>query len=116
MDYPTYTDGYIREIGDTAFICYGGLFMMSPKQKKNFLIEPPYSAYIDSVDVGYMDDIFYDKKHQKYFLATKSGVYVTDKNLKSPKKIFDVHSDESLTLLGAKDNIFSFIVANKLVG
>lgn len=86
MDYPTYTDGYIREIGDTAFICYGGLFMMSPKQKKNFLIEPPYSAYIDSVDVGYMDDIFYDKKHQKYFLATKSGVYVTDKNLRSPKK------------------------------
>jgi hypothetical protein len=116
MDYPTYTDGYIREIGDTAFICYGGLFMMSPKQKKNFLIEPPYSAYIDSVDVGYMDDIFYDEKHQKYFLATKSGVYVTDKNLRSPKKIFDVHSDEPLTLLGAKDNIFIFIVANKLVG
>ncbi len=114
MEFPTLTDGYIREFGDTIFICYGGLFMITPQKTANFLTETPYSAYIDSIEVGYVDDIFYSRQYHSFIFSSSNGVYSMGEDMKSPKKIYPVSNGEPVVLLGVKDG-FIFTVANKLI-
>ena len=113
LDFPTHTDGFIREFGDTAFICYGGLFMISPGKTENFLKEVPYGAFLDSVEVGYMEDVYHDALHSTFFFSTKNGVYEVGEDLKSPKKICAVKPGEPIVLIGSKES-FMFTVANKM--
>ena len=63
LNYPTFTDGFIREFGDTAFVCYGGLYRITPYDQQNYLSEVPFGAFLDGVNLGYLDDIYYDKQH-----------------------------------------------------
>lgn len=114
LNFPALTDGYIREFGDTTFICYGGLFMITPGKSENFLIEAPYGAYIDSVDVGYINDIAYFPKYRKFILSTSYGIYAIGKEMKSPQKIYNIQPGEPVVLLGAREG-FLFTVANKLI-
>lgn len=113
LDSPTYTDGYIREFGDTAFVCYGGLFMITPSGSRNFLSVVPYGGYIDSVYIGYLDDIYYDAPHGVYFLSTNTGVYIADQQLKHPRLIQDIERGDPVVLLGSKES-FLFTRANRL--
>lgn len=117
LEYLSYTDGYIREYNDTAFICYGGLMVITPGKHENYLMLSNFGAYIDSVELGYMDDIFFDTVIQKYFLSTTNkGVYIMGKDFKAPRKIYAVQPGESVVFLGSIDSTFNFIVGNKFVG
>jgi hypothetical protein len=57
LDFPSYTDGFIREFGDTAFICYGGLYRITPRDRQNYLSEVPFGAFVGDMHLGYVDDI-----------------------------------------------------------
>lgn len=113
LESPTYTDGYIREFGDTAFVCYGGLFMITPSGSRNFLSVVPYGGYIDSVYIGYLDDIYFDAPHGVYFLSTNTGVYIADQQLKHPRLIQGIERGDPVVLLGSKES-FLFTRANRL--
>ncbi len=113
LTFPAHTDGFIREFGDTAFICYGGLLMITPGKTENFLSEAPYAALIDSEEVGYIDDIAYCPKQHVFIFSTGNGVYEIGTNMKSPKKIYPVRNGDPVVLIGFNE-IFMFTVANKL--
>lgn len=112
LDFPSYTDGFIREFGDTAFICYGGLYRITPRERQNFSTEVPFGGYLDGVHLGYMDDIYYDSKHAMYVLSSQTGVYVVGSDLRNPRKILSVSKDDPVVLLGSKES-FVFTVANR---
>lgn len=113
LDYPTYTDGFIREFGDTAFVCYGGLFRITPTSRENYLTEVPFGAYVDDENLGYVDDIYYDAAHAMYVIASQSGVYVVGTDMKKPRKILSVDKKEPIVLLGAKES-FLFTIGGKV--
>lgn len=108
LAFPNYTDGYIREFGDTVFICYGGLMMITPDKTENFLIEPAYFAVIDNVEIGTVDDIFYHDGTKEFIISSHKGVYVVGKDLKAPRKIYSCKPGDPIVLFGSKYNNFLF--------
>lgn len=113
LEFPTFTDGFIREFGDTAFICYGGLFRITPKTQDNYLSEVPFGALIDGENLGYIDDIYYDAPHAAYVISSQTGVYVLGIDLKKVRKILSIHKREPIVLLGSKES-FLFTVGGKI--
>ena len=113
LDFPSYTDGFIREFGDTAFICYGGLFRITPMSRQNYLSEVPFGALVDDIHLGYVDDIYYDVSHAAYVISSQSGVYVVGTDLRNPRKILSVDKKEPIVLLGSKES-FLFTVGGKV--
>lgn len=113
LDFPLFTDGYIREFGDTAFICYGGLYLITPGGHQNFLSEAPYGGYLDSLYIGYVDDIYFDGPHGVYFLATSTGVFMADRNLRNIRKILSVRKEDPVVLIGSKES-FMFTAGRKV--
>ena len=112
LDFPSYTDGFIREFGDTAFICYGGLYRITPRDRQNYLSEVPFGALVGDMHLGYVDDIYYDARHASYVISSQSGVYVVGTDLKKPRKILSTAKKEPIVLLGSKES-FLFTVGGK---
>jgi len=113
LNYPTFTDGFIREFGDTAFVCYGGLYRITPYDQQNYLSEVPFGALLDGVNLGYLDDIYYDKQHASYVISSQLGVFVAGADLKKVRKILSIRNRESIVLLGSKES-FLFTVGSKV--
>jgi hypothetical protein len=75
-NYPSYSSGKIRKIGDKTFVIYDGLFYAEDNQTHYFK-SPLNEIEIDERSLGFGQDIF-PLNQAQYLLFTSNGVWVTD--------------------------------------
>ena len=76
--FPTYTNGYIREIDKKVFVNYDGLFVLDSISKPKYYKNLVGSIELNNTDVGFALDIV--KFNKMHILFTTKGVWITDFN------------------------------------
>lgn len=74
--FPTYTNGYIREIDKKVFVNYDGLFVFDSISKPKYYKNLVGSIQLNNTDIGFALDIV--KFTDRYILFTTKGVWITD--------------------------------------
>lgn len=112
IDYPPFTEGYIREIGDTGFVYFSNWMYLfypdktkkDPSQKLQFAIKET---------LGEVFDVLYDSTDETIYYFCNNGVYKTDKNGNKPRFIFQKKASDPLISVGIYENILQFCSGNE---
>ena len=83
LNFPTYTNGQIKEYDDITFICYDGLFSISGKEKKIL-----YDAPAGNRKYGALKNIF-KLQDSSYIVVSDIGFYLYHHNDNRFERIYD---------------------------
>lgn len=76
LDYPKFTDGWIREFNDVTFICYGGIFLKFKDQSSYDLISPLSGQFsVKGLDYGFVNDVT-EINHPEYLIFSSKGLLI----------------------------------------
>lgn len=99
VNYPPTIDGYIREIGDTTFFCYGGLRILSTKDTLDFTSSINLTTIIDKVNIGSVYDIQYFPPTKKYYLASTKGLFEVSPDFKHVLQVYKNETNDPTVLI-----------------
>ena len=75
LQYPSYTDGEVKEIDEYKFICYGGLLQITKNETKDYSDRSSGEFRIHNKNLGLIRDI--DKINvNKYVATTNKGIFL----------------------------------------
>lgn len=99
---PDYCDGYIREIGDKYFVCYGGVVIVTPD--KNNGLGAYVSGFFDPEMLKELvNDILYLPADNHYYLSGQRSIQRWSADMKNMETVYMTrHEDVGLNLLGVK--------------
>lgn len=118
LEFPSYTDGKIREYEDEYFICYGGLYRDSSGNINNYYNEANGETKIGKNNIGHARDII--KLHgSEYALTTNKGIYIINLLKKNIFKIISSNTKNEYFLTfklndESKINSFYFTENSKI--
>lgn len=76
-----YTNGKIREFKNKTFICYDGLFIITPKDTLNFINPLNINTVIDGENIGFSKDIT-EVNNGNLLLVTSEALYLLNNEMK----------------------------------
>jgi hypothetical protein len=97
LKFPEYTDGFIREIGNEAFICYEGLYRDSAG-KISVYANAKKELLINGLVLGFARDIQFVEDGY-YVLTSTKGVYLVNFGLKILQKITSEEQIDNCSIL-----------------
>jgi hypothetical protein len=112
LSFPEFTDGYIREYGDTAFICFNGLVRITKEDTAIFFNSTNVSTLIGDEDIGRVADILYMPSEKRYYLASNKGLYVSGTDFEKATLVYASASKSPAVFISSKFDIVHFAVAN----
>ena len=84
LEYPSFTNSYIREFSNADFICWNGLTMITDNEVKTWNIPEKSGFDFGGNELGDAFDII-EIKHPNYIVSTSKGLYkinvITEENL-----------------------------------
>jgi hypothetical protein len=108
-----YTNGYIREYGDTAFICYDGLILITPNDIIRYRYPLNEEVLIGGEKLGHARDIYPIEKGG-WFLSTTKGLYVVDQGLTKASQVVEHKSTHAPVIVGLMNEVLLFSVDSTL--
>lgn len=115
LSFPDFTDGYIREYGDTAFICFNGLVRLTKNDTAIFFNATNVSTLIGNEDIGRVSDIMYMSKERSYYLASDKGLYHVDSIFSKATLIYSSSTKSPVVFISDKFNIVHFAASNRIL-
>lgn len=122
VNYPPTIDGYIREIGDTTFFCYGGLRILTSKDTLDYSSSIDLTTIINNINIGTVYDILYFKPTNKYYLASTKGLFEIAPDFKKALLVYKNETNEPTVLIHPNNmnsvttyNVIHFGVGNQLI-
>ena len=122
VNYPPTIDGYIREIGDTTFFCYGGLRILTSKDTLDYSSSIDLTRIINNINIGTVYDILYFKPTNKYYLASTKGLFEIAPDFKKALLVYKNETNEPTVLIHPNNmnsvttyNVIHFGVGNQLI-
>ncbi len=122
VNYPPTIDGYIREIGDTTFFCYGGLRILTSKDTLDYTSSIDLTTIINNINIGTVYDILYFKPTNKYYLASTKGLFEIAPDFKKALLVYKNETNEPTVLIHPNNmnsvttyNVIHFGVGNQLI-
>jgi hypothetical protein len=112
LSFPEFTDGYIREFGDTAFICFNGLVRITKSDTAIFFNATNVSTLIGGEDIGRVADILYMPSEKRYYLASNKGLYVCDARFEKAELVYPNSAKSPAVFISSKFDIVHFAFAN----
>lgn len=111
---PTFTDGYIREFGNKAFICNYPISIVDLNALPNdaTLNSHNYFTY-DTKENLFFNDIFPTKDNKAYYLATGKKLLLVDSSFSRDSVLFTHHDDETPINLITGNPFYLFFTAGK---
>ena len=106
---PVFTDGYVREYGERAFLCSYGLFVLEKQALATGKLIPGVN-YFTYEDTGrkFINDIFPVPDEQGYLIASQEDLSIVDKNFKISRVLYKKkNGTEPITLIGG-DSLETF--------
>jgi hypothetical protein len=98
MDPPTneFTDGYIRQFGDRAFICNYGLQVLERDFLKTGILRPNQNSffYFPQGRKPFVNDIHPDPLNRQYYLATGDQLIIVDSLFTKDSVLFTIPKGE----------------------
>ncbi len=113
---PGFTDGFIRQFGDRAFICNYALHVFEKDFLDSGVIIPDVNYFkADTPNSTFISDIFPTPDGNYYYIATQNELRRTDYNFKSDTTLF-VHDkkDAPVTLITENEWALIFSAANEV--
>ncbi|MFZ4770984.1 MAG: helix-turn-helix domain-containing protein [Ferruginibacter sp.] len=108
LKYPPYTEGYIREIGDTGYIFFADqLFLVFPDKA---IKDSTQSAIKETL--GEIFDISYDSQNQTIYYFCNNGIYKSDKNSNYPEFIYRKTAADPVLFNSQYENSLLFCSGN----
>ena len=86
LEQPTYVNGYIRQIEDTAYLCYDGLTVIKPDTVFDVARKLKDYGKRNKLNTGYVRDLFF-LPDQGYFLATTNGLFLCNPDFDILKRL-----------------------------
>lgn len=112
MAYPPYTEGYIREIGDTAFVYFSNwLYLFYPDPKATSDTAAPAFALKETM--GEVFDVIADPKSNKRFYFCDGGLYTSNAAGEERSFLFKHKGSDPLVAVGFFENILQFCSGNE---
>lgn len=111
---PTFTDGYIREFGNKAFICNYSIFIVNLDALPidATLNSQNYHVY-DTKDNLFFNDIFPSRNNKAYYLATGKKLLLVDSSFTRDSVLFTHDNDETPINLITGNPFYLFFTAGK---
>lgn len=112
INYPPYTEGHIREIGDTAFVYFSNwIYLFYPDPAANTDTLSPKFATKETL--GEVFDVLADPKtHQLYYFC-HNGLYKSNATGEEREMIFSKKGSDPLVPVGFYENILQFCNGNE---
>lgn len=112
MEYPPYTEGYIREIGDTAFVYFSNwLYLFYPDPKATSDTAAP--AFAIKQTLGEVFDVIADPKSNKRYYFCQNGLYSSNATGDELTSVFKKEGADPLVVVGFYENILQFCSGNE---
>lgn len=86
LQHPSYVSGYIRQIKDTAYLCYDGLKVIKPDTAFDIADKLKDYERRNNINIGYVRDLFF-LPDQGYFLATTTGLFLCNPDFDILKRL-----------------------------
>ena len=102
VNFPRFTDGYIRELNGKAFICYSTL-LAAPLNVGDSMPTIVRDIKIPGFNFDYISDIHYSNKYSRYFAATKSELGSMNKEMTSANTIYTIQDKNAEVVLLGED-------------
>lgn len=112
LPFPEFTDGYIREYGDTAFICFNGLVRIIGKDTVTFFNATNVSTLIGNEDIGRVADVLFMPSEKKYYLASNKGLYVSDLDFSKATLVYPTADKSPVVFISSLFDIVHFAASN----
>lgn len=107
LDFPPFTEGHIREIGDTGYVYFSNqLLLVSPDRSNKNSISS--TRIVAKQTLGEVDDIFYDTKNQTIYYFCNNGLYKTDKDGSHAKFLYRKKASTPIVFVSKYENIIMF--------
>jgi len=88
LDFPTFTNGSIREYDSITIINWGGLSLIKANEQENYYSYNTSKSGIEINDISYGEAIdSYELKHPHYYLSTTKGLYLFNSDSKKIKLV-----------------------------
>ena len=88
LDFPTFTNGSIREYDSITIINWGGLSLIKANEQENYYSYNTSKSGIEINDISYGEAIdSYELKHPHYYLSTAKGLYLFNADSKKIKLV-----------------------------
>jgi AraC-like DNA-binding protein len=113
---PGFTDGYIRQFGDRAFICNYSLHVFEKDFLDSGVIVPDVNYFTaDTPNNTFISDIFPSQDGKHYYVATQNELILADYDFKSDTTLF-VHNikDAPVNLITENEWSLIFSAADEL--
>lgn len=111
IGYPPYTEGYIREIGDTAFVYFSNwLYLFYPDPAATGDTVAP--KFITKETLGEVFDVLADPRTRRLYYFCDSGLYSSNSSGEDRSFIFKKKGSDPLVPVGFYENILQFCSDN----
>ena len=97
LEFPTYTNGYIREFDNNTMILWDGLSVIKDGIQKDYFDPDGRGIFFDQQLLGRGRDVI-ELKHPKYLISSTNGLYE-----------INLEKQEAALLKKSENNIISFI-------
>lgn len=112
LEYPPYTEGYIREIGDTAFVYFSNwLYLFHPDPKA--IRDSAAPAFTLKETLGEIFDVLADPKNNRRYYFCNSGLYSSNPAGDERGFLFKKEGSDPLVPVGFYENILQFCSGNE---
>ncbi len=112
LNYPPYTEGYIREIGDTAFVYFSNwLYLFHPNPDATGDTAAPVVEIKETL--GEIFDVIADPKTGQRYYFCDSGIYSSNAAGEERNFIFKKQGSDPIVSVGLYENILQFCSGNE---
>ena len=104
LDFPTFTNGPIREYDSITIINWGGLSLIKANAQENYFSYNSSKSGIEINDISYGEAIdSYELKHPHYYLSTTKGLYLFNSDSRKIKLVRKIQNGPYHFISGEKN-------------
>ena len=104
LDFPTFTNGAIREYDSITIINWGGLSLIKANVQENYFSYNSSKSGIEINDISYGEAIdSYELKHPHYYLSTTKGLYLFNSDSRKIKLVRKIQNGPYHFISGEKN-------------
>jgi AraC-like DNA-binding protein len=113
---PSYTDSYVRQIGNRGFICSYPLYILEKDAMETGILVPQQNFFqFEEPDGLLVSDIMADKDNETYFIATQNKLIWVDDDFKVKEILFEKNElNNPIQLVQGTVNKIFFTTENQL--
>ena len=110
---PSYTNGYIREIGDTAFVIYDGIIIIRPDTTLNLYNEIAFKKHSTYQDIGQFRDVLL-MPGVGYFISSTKNLFQFNFDYEIEQKINAKAADHEIVIINRLGEAIYFTFNNSV--